>query len=194
MEKARILEAQGIKTRSTLYEEIINRQSRVPGGPQVARARQARAQGNWGAAYKDFAQALKDAPQDMELLNELEDVRQQMRPQMASRGFPGSRGNVAPKRPYAPGNSPASAGNRAGDWASAIICPPFCRRCCPSSNPSPSISPTATSSRAASSASAAPSGSPRCCPPNWVWNTGNINQNTVNPEVRHPQFGVGQGL
>ena len=68
----------------------------------MARARQARSRGNWGAAYKEFAQALKEAPQDLELLNELEDVRQQMRPQMASRGFPGSRGERRPEEAQRP--------------------------------------------------------------------------------------------
>ena len=68
----------------------------------MARAREARVQGNWGAAYKDFAQALQGAPQDIELLNELEEVRQQMRPQMASRGFPGSRGERRPEEAQRP--------------------------------------------------------------------------------------------
>ena len=68
----------------------------------MARARQARSRGNWGAAYKEFAQALKEAPQDLELLNELEDVRQQMRPQVASRGFPGSRGERRPEEAQRP--------------------------------------------------------------------------------------------
>ncbi|HLD46832.1 MAG TPA: hypothetical protein VJA64_03350, partial [Desulfobaccales bacterium] len=69
---------------------------------QVARARQARSRGNWGAAYKEFAQALKESPQDLELLNELEDVRQQMRPQVTSRGFPGSRGERRPEEAQRP--------------------------------------------------------------------------------------------
>ena len=68
----------------------------------MARARQARSRGNWGAAYKEFAQALKEAPQDIELLNELEYVRQQMRPQMASRGFPDSRGERRPEEAQRP--------------------------------------------------------------------------------------------
>ena len=100
MEKARTLEAMGDKSAITLYQEIITLQP-ASQAAQVARAR-ARARGNWGAAYKDFAQALKDAPQDVELLNELEDVRQQMRPQMASRGFPGSRGERRPEEAQRP--------------------------------------------------------------------------------------------
>ena len=68
----------------------------------MARARQARSRGNPGAAYKEFAQALKESPQDLELLNELEDARQQMRPQLASRGFPGSRGERRPEEAQRP--------------------------------------------------------------------------------------------
>jgi tetratricopeptide (TPR) repeat protein len=101
MEKARTLEAMGDKSAVTLYQKIIALQPDSQAA-QVARARQARARGNWGAAHKEFAQALKKAPQDLELLNELEDVRQQMRPQMASRGFPGSRGERRPEEAQRP--------------------------------------------------------------------------------------------
>ena len=101
MEKARTLEAMGDKTAVTLYQEIINLQP-ASQAAQVARARQARSRGNWGSAYTEFAQALKEAPQDSELLNELEDVRQQMRPQVASRGFPGSRGERRPEEAQRP--------------------------------------------------------------------------------------------
>jgi tetratricopeptide (TPR) repeat protein len=101
MEKARTLEAMGDKTAATLYQEVIDRQPNSQAA-QVARARQARSQGNWGAAYKEFSLALKQAPQDLELLNELEDVRAQMRPQIASRGFPGSRGERRPEEAQRP--------------------------------------------------------------------------------------------
>ena len=101
MEKARTLEAMGDKNAETLYQEVINLQP-ASQAAQVARARQTRSKGNWGAAYKEFAQALKEAPQDIELLNELEDVRQQMRPQIASRGFPGSRGERRPEEAQRP--------------------------------------------------------------------------------------------
>ena len=101
MEKARTLEAMGDKGAVTLYQEIVAIKPDSQAA-QVARARQARSRGNWGAAYKEFAQALKEAPQDLELLNELEDVRQQMRPQVASRGFPGSRGERRPEEAQRP--------------------------------------------------------------------------------------------
>ena len=101
MEKARTLEAMGDKGAVTLYQEIVAIKPDSQAA-QVARARQARSRGNWGAAYKEFAQALKESPQDLELLNELEDVRQQMRPQVASRGFPGSRGERRPEEAQRP--------------------------------------------------------------------------------------------
>ena len=101
MEKARLLEAMGDKGAGDLYEAIIRAQ---PGTQRarVARARRAKAGENWAAAYKDYAEALKHAPQDIELLNELEFVRQQMRPQMASRGFPYARGERRPEEAQRP--------------------------------------------------------------------------------------------
>jgi tetratricopeptide (TPR) repeat protein len=101
MEKARTLEGMGDKGAITVYQEIIAAQpdSQLA---KVARARAARARGNWGAAYKDFAQALQTAPQDTELLNELEEVRQNLRPQMASRGFPYPRGERHPEEVQRP--------------------------------------------------------------------------------------------
>jgi tetratricopeptide (TPR) repeat protein len=101
MEKARTLEALGDRGAIALYQEIIALQPASPTA-KVARAREARTRGNYGAAYKAFARALQDAPQDLELLNELEDVRQQLRPQLASRGFPGSRGERRPEEAQRP--------------------------------------------------------------------------------------------
>lgn len=63
----------------------------------MAAARRARALGNWAGAYDAFAKALEAAPQDVELLIELENVRKQMRPQMASRGFPYPTGERRPE-------------------------------------------------------------------------------------------------
>lgn len=101
MEKARTLEAMGDRGAVELYDEIIAGQPDSQAA-RVAQARRARARGNWGAAYKDYAQALKATPQDVELLNELESVRQQMRPEMASRGFPNSRGERRPEEAQRP--------------------------------------------------------------------------------------------
>ncbi len=91
MEKARVLEAMGDRQALRCYSEIIDS---FPGTQQalVAEARRARAAGNLGGASKAFALALKSAPQDVELLNELQDVRQRQRPELASRAFAYSRG------------------------------------------------------------------------------------------------------
>ncbi len=101
MEKARVLEAMGDKGAGDLYGAVIQAQ---PGTQlaRVAKARQGKAGENWAAAYRDYAEALKQAPDDIELLNELEYVRQQMRPQMASRGFPYSRGERRPEEVQRP--------------------------------------------------------------------------------------------
>uniref|UniRef100_A0A7V6DNT1 Tetratricopeptide repeat protein n=1 Tax=Desulfobacca acetoxidans TaxID=60893 RepID=A0A7V6DNT1_9BACT len=91
MEKARILEAMGDRQALKVYAELIDS---FPGTQQalVAEARRARAAGNLGGSYRAFVLALKSAPQDVELLNELEDIRQRQRPELASRAFAYSRG------------------------------------------------------------------------------------------------------
>jgi tetratricopeptide (TPR) repeat protein len=102
MEKARLLEAMGDKRAAELYAEIAESQP-ASQAAKVARARQARAQSNWVVAYKAYGLALQDSPQDVELLNELEQIRQQMRPQVASRGFrdgPGERRPEEAKRAW----------------------------------------------------------------------------------------------
>ena len=91
MEKARVLEAMGEREAIPCYTEIID------GSPQsqeakVAEARRARAAGNLAGAYKGFVLALASAPQDVELINEMEDVRQRQRPELTSRAFAYSRG------------------------------------------------------------------------------------------------------
>ncbi len=101
MEKAQVLEGMGDRRAAQLYDEVIRRQ---PGTQEarVAAARRARARKNWGGAYRAYAEALKHAPQDVELLNELEYVREQMRPQLASRGFPFARGERRPEEGFRP--------------------------------------------------------------------------------------------
>jgi tetratricopeptide (TPR) repeat protein len=101
MEKARTLEAMDDKGAAVFYEEIV-RGAPESQAARVAKARQARARGNWAGAHKNYTLALQEAPQDIELLNELEQIRQQMRPQMASRGFSGSRGERSPEEAVRP--------------------------------------------------------------------------------------------
>jgi thioredoxin-like negative regulator of GroEL len=101
MDKAQVLEAMADRGAISLYEEVA---AGAPGTQkaQLAQARQARTRGDWAAAARHYAQALKDTPGDVEVLNELEGVRQQMRPEMASRGFPYSRGERRPEEASRP--------------------------------------------------------------------------------------------
>jgi len=101
MEQARVLEAQGDKGAVGLYEEIVRREPDSQAA-RVAKARQARARGDWAGAYRAYGLALKEAPQDIELLNELEFVRSQMRTQLASRGFGDPRGERRPEESVRP--------------------------------------------------------------------------------------------
>ncbi|MDD2901626.1 MAG: tetratricopeptide repeat protein [Syntrophales bacterium] len=96
MERAQVLEGLGDKQAAAVYEEIIRRHPESQAA-RVARARRDRSRGDWARAYRSYAQALKQAPQDIELLNELEYIRQQMRPQVASRSFPYARGERRPE-------------------------------------------------------------------------------------------------
>ncbi|MBW1916712.1 MAG: tetratricopeptide repeat protein [Deltaproteobacteria bacterium] len=102
MEKAQTLEAMADQGAArAAYQQIIHG---VPDSQvvRVAQARLARLNGNWSAAYKKFAAALQQAPQDRQLLNELEDIRQRMRPQIASRGFSFARGQRRPEEAMRP--------------------------------------------------------------------------------------------
>lgn len=101
MEKARILEARGDRGAVGLYTEVV-KSSPDSQMARVAEARRARAAGNLAGAQKAFARALQDAPQDVELLNEMEGVRQEQRPQLASRGFPAPRGERRPEEGMRP--------------------------------------------------------------------------------------------
>jgi tetratricopeptide (TPR) repeat protein len=96
MARAQILEGMGDKGAALVYEEII-RSAPDSQAARVARARRARSRGDWARSYQAYGLALNQAPQDIELLNELEQVRQQMRPQVASRSFPYSRGERRPE-------------------------------------------------------------------------------------------------
>ena len=97
MEKAQTLEAMADQGAArTAYAEII-RQTQNPQTACVAQARLARVNGNWSRAYEQLAAALQQAPQDRQLLNELEDIRQRMRPQVGARNFPYGRGERRPE-------------------------------------------------------------------------------------------------
>ncbi len=101
MEKAQLLEGLGDKGAAGFYAQVMERQ---PGSQaaRVAAARRFRALGNWAGAYQAYAQALQHAPDNIELLNELEYIRQQLRPHTAARGFPYARGERRPEEAWRP--------------------------------------------------------------------------------------------
>jgi Tfp pilus assembly protein PilF len=101
MEKAQVLEAMGDKTAAAVFDEVIRSKPNSQTA-RVAEARRARSTGNWSGAHKAYARALEEAPQDIQLLNELEFVRQQMRPQVASRGFAYPYGERRPEESARP--------------------------------------------------------------------------------------------
>jgi tetratricopeptide (TPR) repeat protein len=88
MAKAQVLEAlhdrQGAQS---AYEAVL---ARAPDAVtfQAAQARLARFRGDWAGAYRHFKAALQESPQDIELLNELEQIREQLRPTLMARNLP----------------------------------------------------------------------------------------------------------
>jgi tetratricopeptide (TPR) repeat protein len=70
---------------------------------QAARARLAPFRVDWAGAYRHLSAALRESPQDIELLNELEQVREQMRPTLAGRNLPAAwRGERRPEEALRP--------------------------------------------------------------------------------------------
>lgn len=85
--KGQILEALNDRTGATTAYQAAQHQGDAY-QQALARARLARFRGDWGNAYRYFAAALRERPQEIEILNELEQVRAQMRPYLAARGLP----------------------------------------------------------------------------------------------------------
>ena len=70
---------------------------------QVAQARLARCRRDWAGAWRHFTAALRERPQDIAILNELEQVREEMRPTLAARNLPSSwRGERRPEEALRP--------------------------------------------------------------------------------------------
>ena len=103
MAKGQVLEAMNDRAGTqAAYDAVIAQAPNTPAA-QAARARLARSRGDWAGAYRHFAAALRDNPQDLELLNELEQVREQMRPTLAGRNLPESwRGQRRPEEAMRP--------------------------------------------------------------------------------------------
>ncbi len=104
MAQAQVLEALNDRAGAQAAYEAVMAQAPDAFTSQTAQARLARFRGDWAGAYRHFAAALKENPQDIELLNELEQVREQMRPTLAARNLPeawrGERRPEAARRPW----------------------------------------------------------------------------------------------
>ena len=102
MARAQVLEAMNDRAGAQgAYEAVIAQTPDVVTA-QAAQARRALFRGDWAGAYRHFAAALKESPQDIELLDELEQVRSQMRPSLgAPQPAVGLAGGTAAGRDYA---------------------------------------------------------------------------------------------
>lgn len=103
MAEAQVLEALDDRAGAVAaYTAVRNRASNAF-TEHVAKARLARFQKDWAGAYRHFSAALREDPQNIEVLNELEQVREQMRPTLATRNLPESwRGERRPEEALRP--------------------------------------------------------------------------------------------
>ena len=112
-----------------------------------------------------------------------------MRPQMASRGFPGSRGERRPEEAQRPWQFSRYSREPRGLGLSNYL-PAFVSDVLPIVQPESLFFTDSNKLHGGVFGSAAASGSPKCCRPSWAWNTAN----TIKiPECQggHAQFGFG---
>ena len=103
MAEAQVLEAMDDRAGATAAYEAVSQRAAEVGTAQLARARLARLRRDWAGAYRHFTAALQERPQDSEALNELEHIREQMRPTLAARNLPESwRGERRPEEALRP--------------------------------------------------------------------------------------------
>ncbi len=103
MAKAQVLESMDDRAGAQTAYQAAAAQAPDAGTAEAAKARLARFRGDWAGAYRHFAAALRNNPQDVELLNELEQVREQMRPVLAARNLPSAwRGERRPEEALRP--------------------------------------------------------------------------------------------
>lgn len=88
MAEAQVLEAMDDRAGATAAYEAVGKQASDAFTRQVAKARLARLRRDWAGAYRHFTAALQERPQDIEALNELEHIREQLRPILAARNLP----------------------------------------------------------------------------------------------------------
>jgi tetratricopeptide (TPR) repeat protein len=123
MAKAQVLEALDDRAGAQAAYQAVIAQAPEAVTAQAAQARLARFRGDWAGAYRHLAAALRETPQDIELLNELEQVRDQMRPTLAARNLsPTWRGERRPeeaRRPWQFGRYDRESGVLGGSRGSA---------------------------------------------------------------------------
>ena len=103
MARAQVLEALDDRAGAQSAYEAVMAQAPDAVTFQAAKARLARFRGDWAGAYRHFKAALQEDPQNIELLNELEQVREQLRPTLAARNLPGTwRGERRPEEALRP--------------------------------------------------------------------------------------------
>ena len=103
MAKGQVLEAMNDRAGAAAAYNAVMAQAPDAATARSAKARLARFHGDWAGAYRHFTAALRDSPQDLELLNELEQVREQMRPALAARNLPSVwRGQRRPEETMRP--------------------------------------------------------------------------------------------
>ncbi len=103
MAEAQVLEAMTDRAGATAAYTTVIQQAPDGFTAQVARARLARLRGDWAGAWRHFAVALQERPQEITILNELEQVREQLRPTLASRNLPEFwRGERRPEEGWRP--------------------------------------------------------------------------------------------
>ncbi len=88
MAEAQVLEAMDDRAATQAAYTAAIRQAPDTFTAEVARARLARFRHDWAGAYRHFAAALQERPQEIEILNELEQIREQLRPTLAARNLP----------------------------------------------------------------------------------------------------------
>ncbi|MGQ9920467.1 MAG: tetratricopeptide repeat protein [Desulfobacca sp.] len=88
MAEAQVLEAMDDRAGAVAAYQAVIHQAPDAFTRQVAQARLARFRRDWAGAYRHFALALQEQPQNVEILNELEQVREQQRPTLAARNLP----------------------------------------------------------------------------------------------------------
>ena len=129
MAEAQVLEALDDRGGAQAAYQRVSKQAPDTFTAQVAQGRLARLRRDWAGAYRHFAAALRQRPQDIAVLNELEQIREELRPTLAARNLPSSgRGRRRPEealRPWQFGRYDREPGTLGGSRTSARAVLPF---------------------------------------------------------------------